>query len=529
MNKFYSLKHTKLKISFLVFSTYLFWVGFLFSQGLVIQSAIEKNLILNQFFIFVGLLAVIKILSSVCDIVLKFVIEHAQNKALLSNWRQFFPRKLYKDNEQKYNLIYLKYFDYLPNLFKTDCYITVNKFTLISIYALLIFSVVITKFYIGFAAILLSSTFGVLNKVFFVKIIEVDEETKNTKLELTHWIKEYFLSYKEIYFNSHQEIEPAINKAYENLYATKAKELNKAITKKIILRLISDIPLALNVGFVSLVLYLGSLNIAEIFVWLGIYPLMTKAIDAFFECRSNILKKNTLKNVIEDIDSAFYAPKEAVISQQDNILKSVKIKMLDESINFLSLKPGIYHIKGTQGAGKTTLLNTILGFERQCEIDNANQLRNFLSGISHKNIRIIDQNAIVFNGLNFKEQILGYEFEKTADCKSLMFFKFKYMFSQNMCKQLQEKYFYLEEKINSDNVIFTKEDRLLLSLMRMLASWDTEVKIIIVDDSKLFMNNDLRSMFFKCIKELSIFAAIFISINEIYYSGNKDSNLIRSA
>ena len=193
-----------------------------------------------------------------------------------------------------------------------------------------------------------------------------------------------------------------------------------------------------------------------------------------------------------------------------NSLSEVTLK--DGSRNSLSLTPGIYHIKGDNGSGKSTLLNIILGYERtHYHFENIN-LSQLLDSINQDNIRIIERDSIIFDCFDdINTQICG-PFNILND-------RWVTKINQSLAKLLEpapakewmDIFLSLEsEYIRRENKTISSGEKIILSLMRFLASWNKDVCLLIVDECDSFLDHDKKQLFIEMLNILSSSMAIYI-------------------
>lgn len=526
MYKFDSLNKIRVILSTLNLIKYSCWCVFLYYQGMAISRAMEKNILVSQIVITLGIFLVTKFIVMLCDGIGQYVIEHYQNKDVLYNWHKKFTQKALRDNEEKYNLIHLKYFDYLPELFKAHCNTINNISIMVSTLICVGIVVVYTQFYYGLLSLIMIFTFNLIVKNIYVnKINATQEQISDNKTRISRWTMEHFKAYKDLYFNFSQEINMLINDSYNNMHIAKNKNTKYKFFRDFFHRVFVDIPLGMHVGVVIIGVYYSYLTVSQMFLWFGLQQFIINFSNSLVVSKVNSVKKKTFQNILADIDYEFMDVK-AVAEQselKDNN-KKVIVKSQDDAFNAVSIQAGVYHVQGADNSEKTTLINTILGFERQLQVENFNELRQMLSSISSKNMRIIECDAVIFNGLNFNQQILGSQLAEKVIYRQLLFTKLKYLFSRELGLKLQEKFLALEDKFFEEELRdFSYSDRVIISLMRALAMWDTDVSVLVIDECFRLLDPEIKSLFFQCIEELSLFTAIFLSTRDMqHFSKIKD-------
>ena len=61
---------------------------------------------------------------------------------------------------------------------------------------------------------------------------------------------------------------------------------------------------------------------------------------------------------------------------------------------------------------------------------------------------------------------------------------------------------------------FSSGEKILISVMRALTSWDKTVSILVVDECTAFLDSQVRSLFLRCVLELSTSTAVYLSAHE---------------
>lgn len=532
MHEFCYLKKIKTSLFVLNIIKYLFWSAFLYFQGLAIEQAIYNEILLKQIVTTLLYFALTKLIVMVCDVFRQFLTEYYKNKEIYTNWNNHFPQKIYKDNAEKSNLIYLKYFDYLPELFNIECNRINNISTLFVVFALVFGLLIYTGFYYGIMTLFFIFALNIVSKNLYLKKINICATKINTeKAKISKWLGEYFKAFRELYFNWNQQLESGVKEAYIEIYKVKKKYAVLLLFRDIASQIFVEIPFVFNTALVIVGVYCNYLNITQMFIWVGLSQFAIQAANAFLQNQVNTVRKQTIINSIEEINQQFKARKDFASAENEiyddsfNFNKllvadckisspKVLVKLQDACINTIGIAPGIYHIKGTNGSGKSTLLNTILGFERQLKVDNYNNLQNLLSSISREQIRVIERDAVLFSQFDFNQQILGPELAKITHYKAILALKLKYIFSKDLYTNLLTNFYILNSKFESSNHIFSSGEKVMISLMRAVASWDANVKILVIDECSVFLDSEVKKLFMRCVDELSRITAVYFTSHE---------------
>lgn len=517
MHKFYDFSKTKRMLALLNFIKYVAWSSFFIYQGKSIQLAIDGNSLPESLYKAVLLLCITKLAVMLTDLASKFIVDYSENCQNFTHWTQHFPNKLFQDNASKHNLIYLIYFDYLPTLYRLDCALISNQCTMISVFTAVFSLLIYTGFYIGIIAL---STVLILHytskNLFLNQLNYCHKAIHDAKSKTVRWISEYFQSFRETGFNWQDQIKNWSVSSYKHLYQSRKRLIKLQLLRDLFAQLLVEIPFVVNTGIVILGVYYNYLTITELFIWVGLSQFMINASNAFLENRAHLEKRKILLSKIEESTCAFTTNEAKNIHISRNKPEVINVKLLDDTVNSISLEPGIYHIKGTNGSGKSTVLNSIIGYERLIEINNHQQIKRMLSSVTTANIRVIEREPTIFNDLvEFNQQILGPELSKSLHWQSLLTVKTKYLFTTQLHHELQKTFKQIEAKFyRREFKQFSSGEKILISYMRTLASWDKDISILVVDECTAFLDTKMRALFLQCLCQLSDRVSVYITTHE---------------
>lgn len=519
MFEFFYIKKIKVILTFFNFSKYAAWCGFFIFQGRAIQQAIDKNILLEQLIQTLILFVLTKLLVMISDILSQFFIGYFENKEMNKQWIERFPRKIFQDNEGKNNLIYLMYFDHLPRLFNIECNIISNKCTIFNVLIIVTTLLIYTGFYFGLIALLAVFILSFTSKNIFLKKLDFfHKEINENKANTLGWINQFFRSYKEVSFNWNEQVNDWIQSMYSPIYQSKNKFVIIQLMRDILSQFLIEFPFIINTAILVVAVYLNYLSITQLFVWIGFSQFVINSSNSFLENKINNKTKIALVYELEEILSSFQIDKNqnSQLCLNSKHIKNVVIKLQDSTVNHLSLIPSVYHIKGTNGSGKSTLLNTIIGYERQVRINNHENLLYLFKNISIQKIRVIDREPEIFNLLKtFNQQILGPEQAKLFSWKQLLHDKMSSILTGELIKELSKAFFLIEDQYyKRRNARFSSGEKILISLMRALTSWNKEVSILVVDECTVFLDQNIKTLFLRCIYELSNSIAVYLSAHE---------------
>lgn len=516
MDKFQNLNKVKLILVVTCVIKYFLWTGFFILQGRAIEQAVNRVVLINQLLVTLGLFIFIKLLVMFLDIVSKHLVNYFQNIAIENKWRQIFPLKIYRDNEHQNHAFNLLIFDYFPNLYSTECAIFNNVALIASVSVISTALLMYTHFYIGFAALALVFTLNFFNKTIYRKHIEKShKESHIKKSNLSKWINEYFRSSKEITLNWSSQVEDWSKSQYQPIFRNTQALIKYQFYRDIFGQLFVEIPFLINTSLVILGVFQGYLTISQMFVWVGISQFIISASNAFMENRVNADKKNTIKDKIVEIKRDIIGEQVGFVSPCD--LDTLTVKLLDGSENTLTKHSGLHHISGANGSGKTTLINSIIGYEREIITQYSLPLREFFSNYEMDSFRIIERNSLMFDSLSgFKEQIVGPSYSDSKDLYPLIESNMKNIIDSEPFDRLMKIFRSIESQYNAaPEKPLSSGQMVLVSFMRVLASWNDNVRILVVDECSAFLDETIKKEFVDCITKFSKHVAVYLIANEM--------------
>ncbi|WP_028388640.1 ATP-binding cassette domain-containing protein [Legionella fairfieldensis] len=520
--KFNKLAKLKTITTCIVFVKYLLWCLFFVLQGKAIELAIEKREIPRQIICTLIGYIFVKILVMICDIFQKFLMERYKNVELRQQWNCHMPEYIYSDNQNSKSSINVLFFDYLPRMFELEISLVTNTVIICSVFTLTITAFLYTRFYVGIIALFLIFILNYLSKNIYVK--KIDDSQKDTyysKIKILNWVEQYFFSYREISKNWQGITNSSWkNEVYNKYFISKKAQIVFYFYRDLLAQLLVELPFLLNTSIVILGVYYKYLSLTQLFVWVGFSQFMINASNAYLENKINKKQLMTLndqtKSILEGFDTKSLDNERHV--KIDDFL-SHEVIMKDGVINRLSLEPGLYHIKGGNGSGKSTLMNIFLGYERgRYDFKNKN-LSSFIAKIEQKNVRVIDRHPIIFEDLtDFNSQICGPIISQ-VQWKKTVTYSLGQLLDANQANEWMKIFISLEAEytIRKDKVLSSGE-KVLLSFMRFLSSWNNEVNLLIIDECDSFLDQEKKKLFIMTINELACHMAIYISCHETVLS-----------
>ncbi|MBA2649878.1 MAG: ATP-binding cassette domain-containing protein [Legionella sp.] len=521
MVKFYELKKLKWLSIGLVFIKYSLWSVFFILQGKAIGIAIDKKDMYKQLvYTLIGYVSV-KIIVMICDIMQKFIGEYYKNIELKRQWSVCFPNKLFMDNKGNNNHIHILFLDYLPKLFDFEATLATNYATIFSVITLAIAGFLHTGFFVGMLALLLVFSLNYVSKNIFIKKIDgYHIEINKQKINILNWVDQYFFSYREISKNW-----PGIegsswrDDVYESYYIAKKNQTLFYLYRDLLSQILVEIPFLLNTSIVIICVYYGYLSLTQLFVWIGFSQFMINASNAYAENKIKKAHCNTLHLQSSDILCGFKSENKTNLA--GNKSHPLEITMRDGSKNCLAIEPGIYCIKGANGSGKSTLLNVILGYEREYHLFGNVDCSQLTEIVTQNNIRLIEREAVIFDCLNdFGVQVCGplhtygNWMEKISDSTNHLLEPALANEWLGIFKSLEKEYIHRKDKTMSSG------EKVILSFMRFLFSWNYNVNLLIIDECDSFLDKEKKYLFTKAINNLSSFMAIYISSHDMFSSAS---------
>ncbi len=500
----------------------IFCFLFFVLQGKAIELSISTNKLPQQLVYTLIGYVIVKLIVMLCDVFQRFISDHYKNLELKRIWIHYFPKKIYKDNDSKHNQLSFLYFNVFPRLFELKISIFSNMVNIICIFTLTLSALIYSKFYLATLALLLVFIFNFISRDLLVDHIgKYHHEENESKTKILKWIGEYLSAYREISKNWVGISDSNwSDKIYENYYLAKKKQTFFYFYRDLISQALVELPFLFNSAIVILGVYYHYVSLTQLFVWIGFCQLMITASNAYIENRVNKKEASILNAKGNEILNEFEV-KKRLNKSKINTKSISEVTMLDGQKNILSIKPGIYHIKGNNGSGKTTLLNIILGYERHLNVNKHIQLDNIINSVQPHNIRLIERNAVIFDSLtDFSMQVCGPYNARESLWKNDLINSINILLNEELAKVWIQLFISLEKKyIKRNDKSMSSGEQVLLSLLRFFVSWNKKVKVLIVDECDSFLDKKNRELFIAAIKDISSHLAIFISGHQLQSGG----------
>lgn len=530
--KFNKLVKIKTITTCIVFVKYLLWSSFFILQGEAIDLAIKKSQIPRQIiFTLIGYVFV-KMLVMLCDIFQKFLMERYRNIELRQQWNYYWPKHIYKDNQQSKSDINVLFFDYLPRIFELEVSLITNKVIMYGVFTLTISAFLYSGFFIGIIALFLVFILNYLSKNIYVqKIDECQKETYYNKIKILNWVDQYFYAYREISKNW-QGIGDSLwkDEIYNKYFLSKKDQNAFYFYRDLLAQLLVELPFLLNTCIVILGVYYEYLSLTQLFVWVGFSQFMINASNAYLENKINKKQLITLSDQTESILNKFTHKIPSNQTEKAYEL-SYEVTMKDGVKNIISLEPGLYHIKGSNGSGKSTLMNMVLGYERERYDYKNSKLLSLIANIELEHVRVIERDSIIFDNLtDFNSQICGPVIPE-GQWKKTIIYSLGQLLDANLANEWMKIFVSLESEytVRKDKILSSGE-KVLMSFMRFLYSWNKEVNLLIIDECDSFLDHQKKKLFIMSVKELAQHMAVYISCHttshgELFYDSLMFSKL----
>jgi len=516
MVKFRKLKELNVISSILVVAKYSFCFIFFIYQGEAISLSLDKVTVFQKLLYALLILISTKIIVMFSDIFNKYISERYKNYELYIQWSALFPKKIFRDVQNSHNKINVLFFEYLPRLFELENSIFTNFVTIFYVLILATIAFIYTKFYIGIFALLLIFLFNYFTKNLFVnKIDEYQKIVNNFKIKLLAWVNDYFDSYREVSKNwcnigEWGEI------SYNDFYYAKKKQINSYLFKDILNQVSVEIPFLINTSIVILAIYNDYISLVQMFVWVGFSQFMINASNSALGNRMDIKHRNSLLQKTNEILKLFAYNSDVAIINRKIGSHYAEITMRDGTINTLTLNPGIYHIKGGNGSGKSSLFNYILGYERLFDFDSFSKVSQLAASLSDSDIRVVERDVVIFDCFDkFNEQVCGpFTNGKTLWNEKVRYSLYKLLSNNLACKWFKIFSTLESEFIKRNNNSFSSGEKVVLSFMRFLFSWNAHVKLLIVDECDSFLDDENKELFLQSLMSISLSMAVYIGSHD---------------
>lgn len=527
MVSFEKLKELKFITSFLIILKYSLWFLFFTLQGRAIDIAIERKELYGKLIYILIEFILVKLIVMLCDITQIFISEYYKNIEIKYQWNKLFPSNIYKDSNNQKNHLNLLFLDYLPRLFDYKISVSTNHVIMIYVFTISTVSFIYMGFFSGVFVLFLAFFLNYISKnIFIQRIDESQVRINNSKFKILNWVDQYFSAYREISKNW-RELDTSSWKAeiYNYYYTEKMNHDFLYLYRNLLSQILVELPFLINTSVAIVCVYHGYLSLTQLFVWIGFSQFMINASNAYAENKVTKKKCNTLNTQISEI---LYIFKSKNYDDPDNntITKfpSFEVMMRDGSKNIFSAKPGIYHIKGANGSGKSTLMNVILGYEREQYKFGNLDCSQLTKALKKTNIRLIERDAVIFDCIDdFNSQVCGPLNLNGKSWQKKINETINYLLPAALAKKWEQIFISFEaEYIRRNDKIMSSGEKVILSFMRFLTSWDINVNLLIIDECDSFLDKEKKSLFLESILNISSFVAVYICSHDLSHLRNQE-------
>ncbi len=149
--------------------------------------------------------------------------------------------------------------------------------------------------------------------------------------------------------------------------------------------------------------------------------------------------------------------------------------------------------------------------KKHTRINEQKQIELLLESLPQKQWRCLKQEEVALSGSTQLNQfILGENLALRMDWQTLVNIKLKYMFSPSLALELRQEFEAVALKIKQSQQASSRADSFLVSLMRVIASWDVDILVLLVDKRALqFLPPSLRELLNACFMEFTDLANVY--------------------
>lgn len=514
MFSFNRLSKLRVVVVTFVLLHYSLWALYFVVQGRAIEMAIARHELPHQMiYALIGFVCV-KMLVMLCDVFQTFIIKYDMNNEIQSLWNQYAPQAIYRENLSQKTDVILLFFDYLPRIFDTQATLVKNKTTVLYIFTMTLFVFFYTGFIMGVIALLLIFVLSFTTKNFFTHRIDQQQTLINrSKTMVIAWIDQYFAAFREISKNWPKLLQSTWkNDIYQPYYLANQSQTIFYLYRDLLSQILVELPFLVNTSVVILGVYYEYISLAQLFVWVGFSQFMINASNAYLENRVILKQHNSLLIKINDILTAFQSRADSQTQPVISTQHAAHVILRDGSTIHLSLKPGIYPIRGENGAGKSTLLNVLMDFEKEHIHFENNHLSALHRSINQHNIRVIEKDVVVFECMSdINRQICGPAYNSTYAWHEPVTTATLYLLGPDLSDQWSVIFheFAAQYHQRKDKTLSSGE-KVILSFLRFLASWHHDVQLLIIDECDSFLDPKKKSLFIQAMHAASKHMAIYL-------------------
>lgn len=495
---------------------YIFGVLFFFCQGELIDSIINKHS--TGVWLTILFVIAIKIAMLLSDVFLQNIKEYLSIIYYKNEMLRIYPSKVYNDFKDKSSYIFDTLHDNLYSIYLHRLNIIVNRISFFIVFSVYVLILMHSQFLLGGITVLFLGIVVFLSRhVYDNQLEKTLEQVSARKKSLTIWSKEYFDGYKEISTIWLKRLSGKrwFDKLLSPYINYRIKSVKYLFLKDLLSQVFIETPFVLLMCLVLLGVYYGKITIPQAFIWLGVSQFVLNVSKEL--ARNPTLKKfemNCSRRINEIERIVAEKPGELIPDLKRIKFSQVTFSLKNNKKVSLSTKPGIYSIDGENGTGKTTLLDTMSGFCRNSPYDTLS-MDILKSSLGIDSIRLIDVNSIVFTSLDtFDLQLIGFS-DKVGfvDCniERKISRSLKPYLPENLISQWLLQMQHLRIKFDAnENYILSLGEHVILSCLRNWVCWNSQIKLLLIDECDSCLDKNNRSLFYQTIDRLSQKIAIYV-------------------
>lgn len=119
--------------------------------------------------------------------------------------------------------------------------------------------------------------------------------------------------------------------------------------------------------------------------------------------------------------------------------------------------------------------------DKECQLSEFKQIKLMLKSLPPQKLRLLKrEEMLIHDSVQLNQLILGEKLANKITWQNLIAVKLKYMFSVSLAQNLLQEFNLVSTKLTKSEPLFAA-DKLMISLMKMIASWDVDIAVLIVD------------------------------------------------
>ena len=520
------LKKATAIIASLTVCQYITAILFYIYQGNLVNYAIKKTVPLKYIVSIFLIMMATKVLMMLSNIISQNITTYFTNKEFDYQFKTLFPSRIFKDQVNLSPLFYKMVSENISSYFSDCLSILNNKILFIVVILLYGIFIVFTKSYIIALLAGILVLFSLISQILWGnKADDKINEIEMSKQTLLIWINQYFSAFKEVSRTWDTSIK---SKRWMTAIISKITEIKQSVFKyflkmNLVNQMLIEIPFLITTGVIFIEVYKSNLSLPLAFAWLGITQFIITASKGLSEnvklTKNRKINKLRIDQYLAEITEKKQTnQKEYSPEKKKNYNSDITVKLQDNTIVYLSAKPGLYQITGGNGSGKSTLLDIILKFDRQSKFAE----KNIINMFSYDDVRIIDTNCVIFSMLqNFENQVMGPRLSKHDNINNYLEIIESNMSSilqPRLVKEWLDVFIDLSVRYDKRNEKrMSSGEKVILSFARNMYSWTKDIKLFIVDECDSPLDSNNKKLFIKTINSLSQHIAVYVVSHNHFY------------